>query len=360
MPVVVAEDDVIIRTAQVILDPATSAERRAAIADYYHVDMPEFDPWVDGLRASCGDLYPARFLMVRDQEALRGAIADADAVICQELTIGTTEFAAAKQLRIVQKFGVDLRNINLPAAAARAVIVKPLRRRVNIAVAEHAIALMLSMAKKLFLIDGRIDEDSLREAGFSPRMYDRRHIAAANWARVPGLRTLHGATVGCLGLGEIGREVAQRVHAFGANVLYYQRHRLPSETEARFGATYCGLEDILERSDFISIHLPLNDSTRGMINAEAFGRMKDGAFIVNISRAPIIDRDALIEALKEDRLGGVALDVHYQEPAPPDEPLKSYKKVVLTPHTAVASRHGAAMDMEELVSNLAEAINRGP
>jgi phosphoglycerate dehydrogenase-like enzyme len=356
MPKIVAEDDVIIRASQVILDPDTDPERYAAIADYYHVDVPDFDGWVDRVRASIPNLYPATFQMVDSQDALRNAIGDADGIICESLLIGEEELAAAPALKVIQKFGTDTRNIDLDACARHGVAVRPLRRRVNIAVAEHAFTCLLAMAKKLCLINHRIDEDSLRAAGFQPRMHDRRHAAAANWGRVNGLGTIYGATVGCLGLGEIGREVAARATAFGANVLYYQRTRLPEDIERPLGATYCGLNELLERSDFVSVHLPMNDSTRGLIDADAFARMKDGTFLVNISRAPIIDRAALMDVLESDRLGGIALDVHYEEPSPPDDPLKKYPKALLTPHSAVAGRANATADMEELIANLAAGI----
>ena len=356
MPKIVAEDDVIIRTAQVILDPDTDAERYAAFADYYHVDIPDFDGWVAERRRSVPNLFPASFEMVGDADEFRSAIGDADGIICESLEIGEAELEAAPKLKVVQKFGTDLRNIDVAACKARGVAVHTLRRRVNIAVAEHAFALMLAMAKKLALLNGRIDEQSLRDAGFDARMHDRRHAAAANWGRVPGLGTLYGATVGCLGLGEIGREVAARAHAFGAHVLYHQRTRLPEDVEKTFGAVYCSFEDLMARSDYVSIHLPSTPSTQGLIDAGAFAKMKDGAFLINISRAAIIDRDALMNVLDSDRLGGVALDVHYEEPSPADEPLKRYPKALLTPHSAVAGRDNAAADMEELIANLASAI----
>lgn len=356
MPKIVAEDDVIIRAAQVILDPDTDPERYAAIADYYHVDVPDFDGWVADVRTAVGPLFPAEFQMVGDEAAFRAALRDADGVICESLTIGAEELDAAPNLKVIQKFGTDTRNIDLAACADRGVAVKTLRRRVNIAVAEHAFATMIAMAKKLTLLDHRIDEESLSKAGFKPRMHDRRHAAAANWGRVDGLRTLYGSTVGCLGLGEIGREVAGRAAAFGAEVLYFQRNKLPDEIDGPLGATYCGFEELLERADFVTIQLPMNDSTRGLIDADAFARMRDGSFLINVSRAPIIDRQALMDVLESDRLGGIALDVHYEEPSPADDPLKNYPKALLTPHTAVAGRQNATADMEELIGNLAAEI----
>ncbi len=357
MPKIVAEDDVIIRASQVILDPQTDPERYAAIAKYYSVDVLDFDGWVDGIRAAMRDLFPATFEMVGDIESFHAALPDADAVIIESLPLRSCELDLAANLKIVQKFGVDTRNIDLKACAERNVAVRTLRRRVNIAVAEHAITLMLGLAKKLCLLNHRIDEQSLVEAGFKPEMYDRRHAAAANWGHVNGLRTLNGSTVGCIGLGEIGREVASRLTAFGATILYYQRNPLPKEVENSFGgAKYCTLPELLSASDCVSIHIPLNGSTRALIGKEEFRLLKDGAFLVNISRADIIDRNALMDALKSDRLGGVALDVHYEEPSPSNEPLKSFSKTILTPHTAVGGRGNATADMEELISNLASEI----
>ena len=117
-----------------------------------------------------------------------------------------------------------------------------------------------------------------------------------------------------------------------ARVLYYQRTRVPKDMENSLGATYCSFEDLLAQSDYVSIHLPSNKSTEALIDADALARMKDGAYLINISRASIIDRRALMAVLESDRLGGVALDVHYEEPSPENEPLKNYPKALDTPH----------------------------
>ncbi|MEC7463220.1 MAG: NAD(P)-dependent oxidoreductase, partial [Pseudomonadota bacterium] len=159
-----------------------------------------------------------------------------------------------------------------------------------------------------------------------------------------------------LGLGEIGQEVASRVNAFGAKVIYFQRNRQPENVEKLLGAKYCSFRDLLSRSDYLSIHLPSNKSTRGLLDEDAISLMKDGSFLVNVSRAEIIDRDALLQALENNKLGGVALDVQYEEPSPSDEPLKNYPTAILTPHSAVAGRGIAAADMEELIGNLATHI----
>ena len=356
MPVIVAENDPIIRNIQVVLDPDTPADRQDAIADYFSVDLPDFAAWRDGLRARVPALYPAEFRMADDAAAFRAALPGADGAIVEGMAFGAAELALAPGLKIVQKFGADLRNIDTDACAARGVPVRPLRRRVNGAVAEHVFALMLALAKKLCEIGGRIDPASLEEIGYAPRLYDSRHCGRSNWGRIAGLATLEGATLGAVGLGEIGRELARRAAAFGMEVLYYQRRRLPPEIEQAHGARYCGFEELLERSDYVSVQLPSNRETRGMIDAGAFGRMKPGAVLINVSRAEIVDRAALLSALESGRLGGAGLDVFWEEPAAPGDPLTAFPNVVITPHTAVAARWNGARDVEEAVLNFAEAI----
>ena len=356
MTVVVAQDDPIIRNIQVVLDPDAPRDRVDAIADYFSVDMPGFDRWCEELRGRADRVWPARFRMVEDQADFAGALAEADGAVVETFTVGEAELAAAPRLRIVHKFGVDLRNIDLAACARRGVTVKPLRRRVNGAVAEHAFAMMLALAKRICVLNGRIDTVSLEEVGYAPRLYDQRHCGASNWGRVGGLGTLAGATLGALGLGEIGREVASRAAAFGMEVLYHQRNRLPEDVERAHSAAYCGFEELLERSDYLSIQLPATPQTRGMIDRAAFARMKPGACLINVSRASIIDRQALIEALESSRLGGAGLDVFWEEPAAPGDPLVGFANVIATPHTAVAARWNGAADIEELVMNLDEAM----
>ena len=356
MPVIVAENDPIIRNIQVILDPDTPSDRQDAIADYFSVDLPDFHAWREELRARVPSVFPAEFRMADDLDAFRAALPDAAGAIVEGMAFGAAELDCAPNLRIVQKFGADLRNIDVEACAARGVPVKPLRRRVNGAVAEHIFALMLALAKKICEIGGRIDTASLEAIDYAPRLYDSRHCGRSNWGRIGGLGTLEGATLGAVGLGEIGRELARRASAFGMEVLYFQRRQLPEEVERVHGARYCGFEELLERSDYISVQLPSNRDTEKMIDAEAFRRMKPGAVLVNVSRAEIIDRAALIEALKSGHLGGAGLDVFWEEPAAPNDPLTRFPNVVITPHTAVAARWNGARDVEEAVLNFAEAI----
>ena len=357
MATIVVEDDKILRFLQVILDPAVPQQRVDAFRDYLSFDEPDPDGWFETQRRRASAIYPASVVMVPDEAAMRAALPDADALVTEGMKITADDLAAAPKLKLVQKFGIDARNVDRAACADAGIALRTLRRRVNGTVAEHALLLMMAVGRKLCETDGALDFAALEALGYAPKMFATDHVAGANWARIPGLKSLQGAVLGALGLGEIGREVAQRAKAMGMEILYHQRTRLPEAIEQESGARYVAFDALLAESDFVSIHLPLTGSTRGMIDAAAFARMKPGAILVNISRAHIVDRDALVAALDSGRLGGAGLDVHYEEPGAPDEALKAYRNVVLSPHIAVAARHHNMADTAELVGNLAEALS---
>jgi len=157
-------------------------------------------------------------------------------------------------------------------------------------------------------------------------------------------------------MGEIGRNVARRAAAFGMKVVYFQRRRMSAADERDCGAEFAPFGELLERSDFLSLHLPLNAATEGIIDRTALRRVKRGAILVNIARARLVDREALLEALDCGRLGGYGLDVGYDEPAKPGEPLLEYRNVILTPHLAVAGRENGLLDMTDIFTRLDRAI----
>lgn len=351
-PVIVVEDDPFLRIVGVALDPDTSPERIAAFADFFAHDLPDFAGWLTRVRANAMAIWPAQVRLVSSAEAFRENLAQADAAVIESYPLGADELAAAPRLKVVQKFGTITNNIDLAACAARGIPVLTLRRRANIACAEHALALMLMLARKLNRVTGRISVDQLKAAGYAPTAYDRRHTAGSNWARVDGISLLHGTTLGIVGLGEIGRELAQRAAAFGMRILYHQRRPLP-ETEARqWHAEYRAFDDLLGDSDWVSINVPGNASTRHMFGRAALARMKPGARLVNVSRADIVEREALREALASGRLGGFALDPLYEAPGSADDPLLAFDNVVITPHLAAQPRFNALDDFADLISKL--------
>jgi phosphoglycerate dehydrogenase-like enzyme len=355
-PIVVVEDDPWTRLIGVVLDPTTSEERRAAFADFMSPDEPNFAGWCDELRARVGGLYPSDVRLVPSHAQLRANLPPARALVVESFAVGSEELGCAPQLKVVHKYGAVLRNIDVAACVAAGVKVLRVHRRANIACAEHAFALMLTLARCIHRINGLNSIEQLAAARFPYRPFDRRHVPGGNWGRIGGIRSLNGSTIGIVGLGEIGREIALRAAAFGMNIIYFQRTRLPPTEEETLGASYRPLDTLLALSDWIVPQLPADPSTRHFIDAERLARMKPGACLINVSRADVVERNALIASLRSGHLGGFALDPLYEEPGRHDDELLAFDNVILTPHIAGSPRSNGLRDIEDLITGLAQAM----
>jgi phosphoglycerate dehydrogenase-like enzyme len=355
-PVVVVEDDPWTRLIGVVLDPTTSEERRAAFADFMSPDEPDFAGWCEDLRARVPRLYPSEVRLVASQANLRGNLPPARALVVETFAVGREELGRAPELKVVHKYGAVLRNIDVAACAAAGVKVLGLRRRANIACAEHAFALMLTLARRIHRINGLNSIERLSTANLPYEPFDRRHVPGGNFGRIRGTRSLHGSTIGIIGLGEIGREIALRAAAFGMNVVYFQRTRLPPSEEEAFAASYRPLDTLLAHSDWVVPQLPADPATRHLIDTRRLALMKPGACLINVSRADVVDRSALIASLRSGHLGGFALDPLYEEPGRDDDELLAFDNVILTPHMAGSPRSNGLRDMEDLITGLAQAM----
>jgi phosphoglycerate dehydrogenase-like enzyme len=357
-PVVVVEDDPFPRLIQLILDPATPEARVAAFTHFF-AHEENLPAWCERLRKRLKRLFPATVRLVADQAELTAALPGANVVVTESLKVGKAELAAARgSLRVVQKYGTILSGIDTAACKRARIPVLTLRRRANMSCAEHALGLILALARKIPETAGLISIEQLEAAGYSPTKYDRAHTANANWARVTGTRNLFGRRLGIIGLGEIGRELALRAAGFGMRIVYTQRRRLPLSDEKRYGASYVPLGNLLADSDYVSLHVPGNDATKGFIGSREFDRMKPGAILVNVSRPQIVDREALLAALHGGRLGGFAHDPHYDAPGRADDPLLGFRNVIITPHLAAAPRYNSLDDFEELLLGMDAALKR--
>jgi phosphoglycerate dehydrogenase-like enzyme len=357
---VLVEDDAILKALPVVLDPAAKDEHVRAVTEFYRFDQPDFPDWLARLKQEIAGLYPATVKFVRDEAELRAGIAEADALVVEGLRVGEEELRRARRLKIVQKFGGNAKSIDAAACFKHGVALEVQRRRVNIAVAEQALTLMLALAKRLPELNGVVTESALRTAGFDPTPYDRRYTGNSNFARIGGLKTLYGATLGIVGLGEIGREIAARANAFGMTILYHQRNRIDPVEEGRLGARYASLDTLMAESDFITPVMPIDERTRGIIGRAQLARVKPGAVLVNVARAELVAREPLIEALESGRLAGFALDVAYKEPTPPDDRLLAFTRgnVILMPHTAPAARQNNLADLAEMCMKLWRGVTR--
>jgi phosphoglycerate dehydrogenase-like enzyme len=355
-PVLVVEDDVWARLIGVVLDPTTSQERWTAFADFMSPDLQDFGGWCDRIKNAVGSLYPSDVRLVGTEEELHDHLASAQAIVVESLRIGEEELALAPRLKVVHKYGKILRNIDVDACEARGVKVLAVRRRANVACAEHAFALMLTLARQIDALSGLISVDQLPSAKRPYLPFDRRHTPGANWGRFSGMRSLHGSTIGIIGLGEIGQEIASRAAAFEMMAFYFQRTRLSAADERRLNVSYRNLDSLLADSDWVVPQLPLNASTLNFIDQKRLALMKPGACIVNVSRAEIMDRSALLDALRSGHLGGLALDSLYEEPGRSDDELLSFDNVVLTPHMAGSPRTNGLKDIEDVIEGIAGAL----
>ncbi len=225
--------------------------------------------------------------------------------------------AAGPQLKLISNYAVGFDNIDLSAATDRQILVANTPcEEVNEAVAEHTWALILALSRRIVEAD-----EATRRGGYK------------GWEPDIFLgRNLIGKTLGIIGLGRIGGMVARRAKGYNMTVLYNKRSPDP-EAEKELGVTFASLDELLAKSDFVSLHVPLSDETRHMMNSDAFSKMKQGAYLINTARGPIVDEHALVEVLRSGHLGGAGLDVYDNEPNI-DPELIGMENVVLTPHIA--------------------------
>jgi glyoxylate reductase len=281
-------------------------------------------------------------VMVRDDpnpatpEELRALAADRDGILAMPADRIDGGFLDARPgVRYVANHAVGTDNIDLAAAAERGVRVTNTPEVLNEATADLCVALVLAAARRVAEGDRLVRAGGWR--GFSTDL-------------LLGL-DLGGATVGLVGLGGIGTAVARRlVLGFSMRGLYHARHAHP-EREAELGITRAPLDDLLAAADVVTLHLPLTDETRGLIDARRLALMRPGSVLVNISRGPIVDQDALVEALRAGRLSA-GLDVFDTEPLPAGHPLMTLENAVLTPHIASAGRISRSRMANLAVDNL--------
>lgn len=253
---------------------------------------------------------------------------------------------ANPKLRLIQRIGARADAVDLEAAAKRGILVSCLPRPVLHYTAEHSILLMLAVAKRLIEAD-----DSVRKDRWDRDRVRPDHGVAYNWAGLSGLGGLFGKTLGIIGLGEVGSLVAIMARSFGTRVIYSNRSRLPATQEAKLGVEYAPLGALLAQVDFVSLHATNLPENRGLIDAKTFAAMKRTAIFVNTSRGPIVDEDALYDALSNGTIAGAGLDVHAVEPRPTPDRLATLRNIIMTPHIAGGSRTGIVNEVEGVLDN---------
>jgi D-3-phosphoglycerate dehydrogenase / 2-oxoglutarate reductase len=274
-----------------------------------------------------------------DEEAeLIKRICDAEAVVNLRAYAKFTEpvISACPNLRLISVWGTGIDHIDHAACEARGVTVANTPGVNAHSVAEHTMALMLAFARRIPWNDG------LMRTGQWPRSM---------------LTELEGKTLGIVGLGPIGRRVAALAAMFNMRLLAYTSGN-DNGRSASVGAHYVELDDLMWRSDIVSLHLRLTPESRGLISRERLALMKPTAFLVNTARGAIVDRTALIDALQRGRIAGAAIDVYHDEPVAPNDPLLSLPNVVLSPHNAGMTHETTVAGLRRTVENVASFLSR--
>jgi phosphoglycerate dehydrogenase-like enzyme len=253
-----------------------------------------------------------------DDPAIDEHLSGASYFVCYpNVDVGPKFHAKAKNLKLIQLLSAGYDAIDLDAARAAKVSVCNNGGANAISVSEHAIMLMLTVARRVVWQHASVSAGRWRGNGPAPRMYE-----------------LSGKTLGIIGLGNIGKKTARLARAFGMNIVYYDINRLSEDEADQAHVKFRVLRELLRESDFVSLHVPLNASTRHMIGKAELKEMKPEAILVNTARGPVIDEKALYEHLSAGRIFGAGLDVFDREPPPADNPLFKLDNVVLTAHFA--------------------------
>ncbi|GAE33744.1 C-terminal binding protein [Halalkalibacter akibai] len=274
----------------------------------------------------------------RTEDEVIAAAKDADGLINQYAPITRKVIESLPNLKVVSRYGVGVNTIDIDAATEHGVMVGNVTDYCMDEVSDHAFALIMACARKVVL---------LNEA-----------VKAGNWdfkVSVPIFR-LRGRVLGLIGLGRIPQSLAQKAQAFGMKVVAYDPF-VPADVAAGLNVELLELNDLCAQADFVSVHAPLIDATKGMIGEEQFKAMKKEAFIVNTARGPVIDEKALIAALQQGEIAGAGLDVVEEEPIQADNPLLKMDNVILNPHVAWYSEEAQLELKRKTAQNVADVLS---
>ena len=278
--------------------------------------IPVIDRFRDLLRENGIEVRVADVTERLEEEELLGLVGDIDGVICGDDRFTVRVLDAAPRLRVISKWGTGIDSIDQTACEARGIAVCNTPDAFTRPVADSVIGYILCFARNLVAMD--------------------RHMKAGAWQKIPG-RALNECTIGVIGVGATGSAVLRRAAAFGAELLGTDIRTIdPAHVEA-LGVGMVGLDELLERSDFVSVNCDLNDTSHHLMGTGQFRRMKGTAYIVNCARGPCVDEAALIEALQAGEIAGAGLDVFEFEPLPVSSPLRHMDNVLIAPHNSNSS-----------------------
>jgi phosphoglycerate dehydrogenase-like enzyme len=301
---------------------------------HHRFDLWRLPPWFgQRLAQQCPDLQIAQH---DSYEGIETELRDAEVVFT--ISLRPDQFAAAHTLRWIHTPSAAVHQMLFPELINSSVILTNSREVHGPVVAEHVLALMFALAKK-------IPQSVLLQ---QKRIWGQETI----WNEGQHPQEIAGATLGLIGVGRIGRGVAHRAKGFNMRVLYYDPLPLPPDAERELNAARVDLGRLLAESDFVSVHVPLTQETHHLLSTPQFGQMKNSAILINTSRGPVIDEAALVEALKAKKIAGAGLDAHTTEPLPPGSPFWTAPNTIITPHNGATTPNTRQRGVDIFVENL--------
>jgi len=277
-----------------------------------------------------------------DDKERKDKIKGVDFIIVATAKVTEDLLRNAKKLKLIQHQGVGYDNIDVHAVKRMGIPIGLTPEGTSIGVAEHTILLILAVYKKLVIAHNSLLKGKWLQFPLRPESYE-----------------MYGKTLGLIGFGRIGREVAKRAKPFGVRILYYDKYiHVSLEEKENLGVEEISFEKILAESDIVSLHVPLTDETRGMMNHKTFKAMKHAAILINTARGNLVNEKDLYEALKDRIIAGAGLDVFEKEPPSSDNPLFKLDNVILTPHISAGTKDALIAKMRAAFANMVR-VTRG-
>ncbi len=299
---------------------------------------------VEILRASC-DLTIHKGPRPPGREEIIRKIRDKQALLCLPLErIDRKIIASATNLKVISTYSVGYDHIDVKFAGEHGIYVGYTPEVLTETTAELAFSLMLAVARRI------AEGDRLIRSGRWHGRWTYEFMLGSD---------VHNKTIGIIGMGRIGSALAGRCRGLGMKILYHNRKRLPESKERELGAEYRNLEELLKESDYVSLNVPLGNDTHHLMDERKLRLMKPSAYLINTSRGQVVNERALVKALKQKWIGGVALDVFEEEPLPKNSPLLKFDNVVLTPHIGSATWETRARMAEVAATNILNVLRGG-
>ncbi len=314
-----------------------------------------------GFSLACRDLaprFPTLELTSADDAHDARALASegVDALVTSGAPVGEHLLEALPDLRLVIKLGRNYSNVDVEALRRRHVRFVSVPRKGPNCVAELALTLILALSKDLLTAHESVVKGAYRLRGLRPEPSSQtKH--AFQWMHNTRVHEVSGKTLGIVGVGEIGYELARRASVMGMRILYYKRHPLTAELAQSIGAEYRDLPALLTESDYVCLAVPLTEETTNLIGPAELSLMRPTAFLVNVCRGGVVDETALAHVLAENRIAGAGLDVYRQEPLPADSPLNRLDNVILMPHLGGGTGSSYAFELGEGLTEAARLLS---